>query len=187
MDSDLGQVKYGKDDKLEADADKLLADSAEESGRSEDRDIEKMSYEAGLISVGDLKFYDPVRDWDTQDSAFAICVDPGDMVHIPSSICDGSDGNVRREYREQVERRELMQHLDCEDDWSSPPEDIPLLGANGATGGKVCTKCQLRKRLEYFSADPRNKKDGLHSWCRSCHREYLRLTYEKRKKRRSKN
>jgi hypothetical protein len=45
---------------------------------------------------------------------------------------------------------------------------------------KKCSKCKIDKPLEDFS---KNKKqaDGLHSYCKVCHRKYRRISYLKNK------
>lgn len=46
---------------------------------------------------------------------------------------------------------------------------------------KKCTRCKEEKpaNVENFSTHPQTK-NGLHPWCRECHREYSRVQREKR-------
>ncbi|WPH57808.1 hypothetical protein [Mycobacterium phage WXIN] len=179
--SHLGRVKYGKDDTLEELADKLLANSAGDNARSIDRDIEKASYDAGLITVDELQLYDPGNDWDTRDSAFTIYINPGDMAYItPSECADQGDGNIRAEHPELLERRALMRHTGDDDGWGSTVEESPPLGINKGPR-KTCTKCKQPKGLQYFSPDARNK-GGLRSWCRKCEKERAKNRYTRKKK-----
>ncbi|MCG7607125.1 hypothetical protein [Mycobacterium sp. CnD-18-1] len=180
-------VRYGKDDKLEADANKWLSDATGENKRGIERDIEKMSYESGLIGEDELELYDPGGDWRTKESAFTLYVAPADLEGFEPTICaDVPDGNVRAANPRIASRRALMRHVEDADSWGGVGENVPLLGANDGPR-KVCTRCKQPKGLQYFSADPRNKADGLYSWCKACHREYVRSTYEKKKKRSKKN
>jgi len=54
---------------------------------------------------------------------------------------------------------------------------------------KICTKCKVPKLLKEFFKN-RNKKDGLHCWCKECvgkyQKEYQKEYYEKRKKQKKK-
>lgn len=183
---ELGKVKYGVDKKLEDDANKLLRQNVKENKRSVSRDVEKMKFEAGLISSEELHHYDPSNDWDTQDEVFVIKVQ--NLDNIEASLC--TDGNIRARSREdpklpvgvwgragEEERRGLARHIQDDDDWGATTEYIPLLGANDGPR-KQCTKCKRPKGLQYFYRDARNT-DGLHSWCMECHREHKRVTYEK--------
>lgn len=173
---ELGKVKYGVDKRLEEEANKFLAEGAGENRRSASRDAEKMRYEAGLISSEELHYYDPTNNWNTHDSAFVIVADPSDLKSIEPSICDVDDGNVRAENRIRVEngetyrvppRQDLMRHVEDTDNWGSTNEEAPPLGVNKITSGKACARCKLRKRLEYFSPDPRGKH-GRDGWCKEC-------------------
>lgn len=173
---ELGKVKYGVDKRLEEEANEWLKRDVKGNKRGVSRDVEKMRHEAGLISPEELQHYDPSNNWDTQDSAFAINVSPDEIAYIEPSVCD--DGNVRSENRIRVEngetyrepsRQDLTQHIEDDDDWGSTAEDIPPLGVNRIEPGtsKVCSYCKLRKRLEYFSPDPRGKY-GCDGWCKKC-------------------
>lgn len=164
-DPDDVEAKFGRDDKLETEADKWLSEGVRDNARSLERDIEKMSHEAGTLWLGEAEYYDPLNDWDTQDSAYAILMD--DLSGVEPTICaDVDDGNSRARNRTMQERQKLMEHLDENADWGSTRESVPLLGANDGPR-KVCTKCGKAKGLQYFYAQPRNK-DGLSSWCKNC-------------------
>lgn len=166
--SDIGRLKYGKDAKLEADANKWLAQSVGENKRSIARDVEKMAYEGGHRSLEELCHYDPVNDWATRDSAFSIAVDPGEVDWVESTICaEVDDGNIRRRHDQLLERKALMRHVGDSDSWGSDVEgDIPALGINNGDR-KVCSNCGRSKGLDLFYGNSRSK-DGLHSWCKSC-------------------
>lgn len=201
-------VKFGVDEALEADANRLLAKGAKAKPtgkRKQQWDIEKLLYESGT-PLDELSLYDPSNDWDTQDSAYTLPVD--NIGPISASECNGGgvweedgdgnpvwvatdDGNSRARSREdpalppgtwgragEEERRDLTGHVGDEDSWGSAGEYVPLLGANDITGGKTCARCQLRKRLEYFSPDRRGKQ-GRDNWCKLCRME------QRREKRRS--
>lgn len=194
LSDDDAPVKLGRDDKLEADANKLLYGSVGKNKRSTKRDLEKMGYESGVYSAGELHYYDPVNDWDTMDGVPVLQF--GDIERVePSDCADGE--NVRARSRENPnlpagtwgragaeERRGLRRHIREDEDWGGSWEDIPLLGANSGKR-KTCTKCGRSMGVDCFSLDPRNKKDGRHSWCKVCHQKHKRSTYEKKKKRRS--
>ena len=199
-DARLGKIRYGKDDELEALADQWLSRGVGDNKRCPDRDKEKMLYEFGLVGDDELEFYDPTNDWDTHDEVFVRLY--GNIDDASPSLCSGDDGNIRARSRMDPhlsagvwgraggeERNGLSHHVEDDDDWGPSFEVIPLLGANELRPGlsKICSKCGLRKLLAAFSPDPRNKGDGLHSWCRKCHNKHRRLTYEKRKNRRSKD
>lgn len=142
-----------------------------------------MEYESGYASRDDLELYNPDNDWDTHDSAFSILVPPS-KIDVSSSICDGTDGNVRARNPKEQERQKLRRHVGDEDGWGSTRDvENPPLGINDITGGKACSRCKLRKRCEYFSPDRRNA-DGLHSWCKECRKLF---TSQQRDKRRSGN
>lgn len=183
---DIEGVKYGKDHDLEGLAEKLLAESVADNTRSIERDIEKMAYESGLITSDELQHYDPTNDWDTNDSAFAILVAPFGIQYLTPTMCaEVDDGNVIARNRKARERQALTKRVnDAVKLEPTAEKDIPLLGVNDGPR-KVCTKCTQSKGLQYFSTDRRNK-DGLHSWCKPCHRSHKRLTYEKRNNSRSK-
>ncbi|AGS82454.1 hypothetical protein SEA_POUND_154 [Mycobacterium phage Pound] len=183
----LGEVKHGRDDKLEADADKWLARGVGKNKRGLERDLEKVRYESGSVSAAELRFYDPTNNWDSKDSAYTIYVAPTDLEGVEPTAC--ADGNVRARSREDPnlpdgtwgragaeELKGMRRHVEDDDSGGSTFEFIPLLGANEITSGKACTKCGLRKRLEYFSPDSRSG-DGLHSWCKRCRKESARNAY----------
>lgn len=173
------EAKTGRDDKLEAEANKLLTEGVGENKRSLERDVEKMLYESGQKSVDELEHYDPDNDWHAQDSAYAVLVNPADIPGIEPTICDMDDGNARVRNPKLRERQILMRHVDDTDSWGSAREFIPLLGVNDVRP-KICTRCKLAKRTEYFSPDPR-KRDGLQAWCKQCRKE---VTSQQREKRR---
>lgn len=159
-------VKYGRDEDLEKIADQLLRESVGRNKRSVARDVEKMSYECGHLSSEELRFYDPVNDWDTQDSAYSVLVDPSDIENVEPTICASvPDGNVRARNPQMLERRALMRHVGDEDNWGSPREDIPFLGDNGDR--KVCARCSRSKSLDLFSPDRRGRL-GRDNWCKKC-------------------
>lgn len=179
-------LRYGRDEKLEADADELLG---EKSRRSDDRLTEKLLFEAGMISEDDLTVFDPADDWNTQWSAYTLYMESIDG--ITPSLCGEGDGNVRARAREDPSlppgkwgvigieaRKKLTRRTDDEMDWGSTHEDIPLLGSPGER--KTCALCQRSKRLEQFSLDARGKR-GVDNWCRMCRRERMR---ERRRKNR---
>jgi hypothetical protein len=190
---ELGKVKYGVDKKLEEEANRLLAEDAGENRRSVSRDVEKMRYEAGLISSEELHYYDPDNDWGTHDSAFTIYTEPSGLELIDPSICDGNDGNVRDRSRVdpklpvgvwgragEEERRGLSRHVQDDDNWGSTREENPLLGVNEGPR-KVCTQCRKEKGLQFFSPDARNR-DGLRSWCKGCERKSSKIRYTRKSK-----
>lgn len=159
-------VKYGKDEDLERAADELLREGVGRNKRSVARDVEKLSYESGFISRDELRVYDPTNDWDTQDSAFAVLVDPASIENVDPTICaDTPDGNVRASNPRALERKALMRHVGDEDNWGSSRENIPLLGDNGDR--KSCPKCGKSKSLDYFSPDRRGRY-GRDNWCKAC-------------------
>lgn len=43
---------------------------------------------------------------------------------------------------------------------------------------KICTKCKLNKNLNQFKKSKKGK-NGLHSWCHDCNRQYRRDHYRK--------
>ncbi|MBB3752493.1 hypothetical protein FHT44_005005 [Mycolicibacterium sp. BK634] len=179
MPQSLGEVKYGKDEELERLANELLNGSVGENKRCVDRDIEKVSYELGLVSDDDLHHYDPNNDWDAQDSVFAVSVDPGDLSGIEPTICaDVPDGNVRARNPKLHERRALTRHTGDDEAWGSTFEEIPLLGVNEGPR-KVCTRCKQSRGLSLFSRDKRNV-DGLRSWCRSCEKAAAKNRYTRK-------
>lgn len=161
------ELKYGRDDELEDDANRLLAGSVGENKRSIDRDAEKLAYEAGRIAFADLRYYDPCNDWNALDSAFAIQVAPADIEGIEPTIC-ADDDNLRSRNPALRERKDLRRHVEDTDSWGSAREDIPLLGANEGPR-KVCTSCGQPKGRRCFYAHPRTK-DKLQSQCKSCQR-----------------
>lgn len=159
----LGIVKFGKDQKLEEDADKLLKGSAGENKRSIARDIEKVRYEHGLATLDELEHYDPADDWNAKDSAFAVLTDPSDISSVESTICDE---NIRARNPQLQERQALMRHVSDSDSWGSAWEaEIPPLGDNGDR--KRCSKCDRYKSLDHFSPDRRGRY-GRDNWCKSC-------------------
>lgn len=162
----MGLPKYGRDEELEGQADKILGESVRSNDRSIERDIEKLRYEHGIVSEDGLEHYDPANDWDAHDSAFTIYVDPAELV---DTVC-AEDGNVRARNPAMEARRGLMRRTEDWDDWGPSGESIPLLGANDGPR-KTCTKCGRSKGLQYFSPDARNR-DGLHSWCKECRKEF---------------
>lgn len=149
-------VKYGRDEGLEALADNLLNASVRDNARGIQRDIEKMSYEHGFITEDHLKHYDPANDWETLDSAFAIVIAPSDIEFIEPGYS---------------ERRALVRHVGDGDDWGSSQEDIPLLGINDGPR-KVCIRCKKPKGFMCFSPKD-DAKDGLHPWCKECRKEFV--------------
>ncbi len=160
----LGDVTYGKDEGLEKLADQLLGGG--DHKRSIERDIEKLQYEAGILSADELRHYDPVNDWDTRDSAFALLINPAEMVYVEQSICaEVGDGNVRSRNQRIHERQTLMRHVDDSEDWGSVVEDVPFLGDNGDR--KLCAGCGRHKGLQYFSPDRRGRF-GRDNWCKVC-------------------
>ncbi|WP_396909487.1 hypothetical protein [Mycolicibacterium sp.] len=193
-------LKFGHDKQLEADADKLLATG--KSTRSKARDIEKMSYDAGIISSDKLEHYDPAVNWKTVDSVRMTPRSPDSMANVrPSRTAVGHviedddlgdswglpDGNVCAEPRlhpdrpwtpNAVFRKRLSRIVHDEDSWGSDFERIPLLGANDLTAGvsKVCARCQLRKRFEYFSPS-KQSKDGRHAYCKDCRKAHAKNNY----------
>lgn len=176
----LGEVKYGKDDELEHLANKLLNGSVGVNKRGIDRDIEKVSYESGHIARDELEYYDPDNDWDSQDSVFAVTIDPSDLSGIEPTICaDVPDGNVRARNPKLQERRALTRHTGDEDGWGTTFEEIPLLGVNEGPR-KKCSKCRQSKGLSLFSPDTRNA-DGLRSWCKVCEKESAKNRYTRKK------
>ncbi len=161
----MTEVKHGRDPDLERLADKILTEGLSDNKRSIDRDIEKMMYQGGHLTMEELRVYDPGNDWDTQDSAYSILVEPAKMQYIEPSITHG-DENVRARNPRLLERQALMRHVG---EGNSPPEDIPLLGINDGRR-KVCGRCQQAKGLPLFS--PKNDaKDGLHPWCKKCRKD----------------
>lgn len=163
----LDVVKYGKDEKLEKWADKLLADSVGKNKRSTKRDREKMAYENELVSAADLHYYDPTNDWDTLDAPGDILVSPSDVVNFSPSICvDVDDGNIRVSNYSLARRRALMKHVDDEDGWGTDREEYPLPPSDIGER-KVCAKCGRSKGLECFSPK-KDAKDGKHPWCKPC-------------------
>jgi hypothetical protein len=161
----LGDVTYGKDEGLEKLADKLLGGAG--GKRSVERDIEKLQYEAGIISAEELRHYDPDNDWDTHDSVFALSIAPADMDGVEPTICaEVDDGNSRARNSRLQERQALMRHVNDIDSWGLDREEIPLLGANDGPR-KTCRKCKLPKGLSFFSPKA-DSKDGLHPWCKAC-------------------
>ena len=139
-----------------------------------------MAYQGGHMTVDELEHYDPTNDWDTMDSAFMIFVAPSKIAAVEPTICAAvDDGNIRKWNPALEERQALMRHVEDTDEWRSRRERIPLLGVNDGPR-KMCTKCGESKGLSLFSADRRNA-DGRYSWCKQCHRAYLRATYENRK------
>ncbi len=179
---ELGKVKYGLDKELEEEANRLLRQDISENTRSVSRDVEKMRFEAGLISSEELQYYDPDNDWDTQDSAFAILVNPppgqqSDLDWV-EAVADVDDGNVRARNDRAVERKKLRHIVNDGDNWGSTAEEIPLLGINEGPR-KVCTKCKQSKGLTLFSPDNRNK-DGLRSWCKECRNASERIAYARK-------
>ncbi|MGY4710166.1 hypothetical protein ACXDF8_11525 [Mycolicibacterium sp. CBM1] len=195
-DPKLLQFIHGKNNTLEAAANEWLAKDVGENTRSIDRDIEKVQYESGQILRDELRLYDPRNDWDTQDSAYSILIDPGDMAYVTPSLCDGHDGNVRARDREDPntppgtwgavgirERQKMTRHVGDEDDWGATYEDIPPLGQNtrDPTLGKRCTRCNLIKLNKYFGPEKRNS-DGMRSWCKQCDRESAKAAYARKSK-----
>lgn len=179
QDSSVGRVKYGKDEKLEEEADRLLAESVGENKRSIDRDAEKLSYPAGRITLGELRHYDPRNDWDTLDSVFTIVVDPGDIESFEPTICtDVDEGNIRARNPALRKRKDLMRHVGDDDNWGSAREEIPLLGVNEGPR-KVCSRCGRPESFLLFSPDDRNR-DGLRSWCMACERESSKMRYTRK-------
>lgn len=168
VDRSLGRVKYGRDAELEELADKLLYDGlAGDNKRSLTRDRERMAYDLGLTSPGDLQHFDPTNDWDTLDSAFTLYIDPSDIAYLEPSICAGvDDGNDRARNKLMLERQAGMRHVGDGDEWGAGEEDIPLLGVNEGPR-KTCTKCKRSKGHQYFSPK-RDAKDKLHPWCKEC-------------------
>lgn len=179
-------LRFGKDSKLEADADEWLARGVGENKRSKYRDIEKMSYEFGIISAEECEFYDPTNDWDTQDEVYVRAF--GNIDDAVPSLCSGDDGNVRARSRMdphlppgvwgragEEERRGLSRHVDDDDDWGSGFEMVPILGGQPDLDGrrqdealrKTCTKCKRSLGRECFYKNPR-AKDGFHAWCKPC-------------------
>lgn len=164
-------LKYGRDAKLEAEANKWLYAEVGDNKRSPARDVEKTKFEHGSVTEDDLQHYDPVNTWDTKDSAYSIAVDPDDVDWVESTICaDVDDGNVRRRHDKLLERKALMRHIEDSDSWGLVDEDeVPLLGVNEGPR-KVCTRCKRSKGLSLFS--PRTgRRGGLQSWCKQCRRE----------------
>ena len=41
----------------------------------------------------------------------------------------------------------------------------------------TCTKCKQEKEASEFPAEP-TKKNGLHSWCKTCRSEYTQAYYK---------
>ncbi|WP_212808831.1 hypothetical protein, partial [Acinetobacter baumannii] len=70
----MGEVKHGRDEKLEADADEWLSRGVGDNERSDERTLEKLLYDLGRLSREDLQLHNPDYDWDTQYSAFALTV-----------------------------------------------------------------------------------------------------------------
>lgn len=181
-------AKCGTDEALEKMANKWLRRGASKNRRCPDRDFEKMAFEYGLIPEGDLRSYDPTGDWATRDSVGEIPMTPDRMRYVEPSICaDFADANIRVDSPELRERRSMMRFVRDEDGWGPTSEDRPILGVfdEGEPERKTCTKCGRSKGLACFSKDERNKMDGLYSWCKPCHRDYLRATYEKKNNSRS--
>jgi hypothetical protein len=163
------EVKFGRDKKLEDEANVWLAKGVGDNDRSILRDAEKMSYEHGFISAEDLQHYDPIVDWKTTDSVYAIPINPADADAIESTICaDVDDGNTRARNPRLLERQALMRHRTDEEGWGSIAEGpVPILGDNGGGVRKKCTKCGRLKGTDFFYAHPRTR-DGLQSQCKSC-------------------
>ncbi|AYB69645.1 hypothetical protein SEA_KALAH2_158 [Mycobacterium phage Kalah2] len=165
----LGEVKHGRDEKLEADADEWLSRGVGDNERSDERTLEKLLYDLGRLSREDLQLHNPDYDWDTQYSAFALTVSPADLVTLEPSIGDVGDGNIRARNPRSAARRALMRHIDDEGGWGSAAADeIPPLGLNKGDR-KTCTKCKKAKGLDYFYAHPKTR-DGLQSQCKACQR-----------------
>lgn len=174
----FGPVKYGRDKKLEDEADEWLKRGVGDNHRSVARDIEKMRHEAAQVPLEDLRHYDPLDTWSSNDSVFAIAMDPHDVDAVESTICAGmDDGNVRARNAAMLERRALMWSVGDTDSWGSSNEDIPPLGDNGDR--KSCTRCRRSKTLDLFSPDSRNR-DGLRSRCKDCEKELSQLRYARK-------
>ncbi|AID58941.1 hypothetical protein PBI_GAIA_122 [Mycobacterium phage Gaia] len=182
VDPDDVVPKFGKDDNLEAKADRLLSKGVGKNKRSTQRDKEKMLHEAGLLEVDDLDAYDPTNYWSTQDAPNGeILMSPNSVVKVTPSIgSDVGDGNVRARNLKLSRRRALMHHVEDEDDWGGDREFIPLLGVNEGRR-KTCTKCGRSKRVEFFSSDSRNV-DGVRSWCRLCDKAEAKARYARKKR-----
>jgi hypothetical protein len=165
------EVKFGRDKKLEDEANEWLAKNVGSNARGVPRDAEKMSYEHGFTPAEDLQHYDPAVDWPTKDSVFMVIADPADVVAMDPTICaEVDDGNVRARNPRLEDRAALRRHIDDASGWGSAADErIPLLGANDGPR-KVCRRCGRSQGLQYFSPDIRNR-DGLHSWCKGCRRE----------------
>ncbi|QZH68316.1 hypothetical protein [Mycolicibacterium farcinogenes] len=171
-------MKTGRDAKLEKEANALLKASAKPKGAREDREIERAMYEAGLLTLEELKFYDPVNDWDSKHSAYTLTTSDIDAIE-PTLGAERDDGLERRRNRRREEKLPLLRHVDLEseDDWPSPPEKpAPKLGQLDKGGRKTCTSCGISKGLEFFSPYRRNA-DGLHSSCKTCRRQKAKESY----------
>ncbi len=175
------EAKSGLDRGLEAEANKILARSAGKNRRSLKRDIEKIEFELGFIGEDELTHYAPAGDWAPHDEPEVIPVDPMDVAYIAPEVV--GDVNVRPYIPEVDKRKSLRRHEGDSDGWGSPREDwLPALGVNevDASRGKICTKCGKRKRLEFFSPDGRGRH-GRDNWCKTCRRERMEQTRQKRR------
>lgn len=153
---------------MERQADQILRGASGENKRSAARDIEKASYEAGIISLGELEHYDPGDDWDTMDSVFAVVADPVALEFFDSTECADDDGNIRARNQKALDRRKLAHIVRDDENWGPTREEIPLLGASEGPR-KTCARCERSKGVQFFYENTRSK-DGLHSWCKVCMR-----------------
>jgi hypothetical protein len=171
-------MKQGRDSQLEAEANALLKSSAKPKGTRDDREIERAMFEAGMLTESELKYYDPVNDWDANSSAYTLVAADIDEIE-PTIGADLDDGLTPSRNRKREERLPLLRHVDVEeeDDWPSPPQKpAPKLGQLEIGERKTCTSCGLSKGVAFFSPYPRNA-DGLHSSCKTCRRRKAKESY----------
>ncbi|WP_131806210.1 hypothetical protein [Mycolicibacterium conceptionense] len=171
-------MKTGRNTDLEKQANALLKGSAKPKGTRDDRELERAMFEAGMLTLEELKFYDPANDWDAKHSAYTLVAADIDEIE-PTLGAERDDGLERRRNRRREEKLPLLRHVDLEseEDWPSPPQKpAPALGQLDKGPRKTCSSCGLSKGVEFFSPYSRNA-DGLHSICKTCRRENRRKKY----------
>lgn len=189
-------MKKGRDTDLEKQANALLKAGAKPKGTRDDREIERALFEAGMLTESELEFFDPLNDWDSRHSSYALTTSDVDAIEPTQSAAwietDGyselvafDDDNIRHRNRDREERLPLLRRTDTETEQAGPATKaaptqwsvnaVPL-GQLDKGGRKTCATCGMSKGLEFFSPYPRNK-DGLHSSCKACRRRNAKESY----------